>query len=188
MEEKNQVFRGSIWEKDALLTEENGYVRHLLDNYVQHFVGNILDLVGLLLLLQPLEHLLLVLEITLVHHRDTFLEVEHRGYLIDTVLLGFVHIVDFHERYAELVTLVVDVLQFVENLLRLSVVVIVCGGSGISSNIIYFDLIVGANAGPSRVRLTEQHGQGLPVLDETVQHLIGNVLDLVFLELRQQPF
>ena len=35
--------------------------------------------------------------------------------------------------------------------------------------------------------LTEQHGKGFSILDQTIQHFVGDILDLVLLQLRQQP-
>lgn len=99
---------------------------HLLYNYVEHLVGDVLDLVSLLLLLQPFEHLLLVLEIALVYHRNALLEVEHCRYFLNAILLSLLRIIDLHECYAELIAFIVDVLQFIENSLRLPIVIVVC--------------------------------------------------------------
>lgn len=109
-----------------ILTKENSYVLHLFYNYVEHLIGDVLNLVSLLLLLQPFEHLLFVLEITLIYHRNALLEVEHRRYFLNAILLSLLRVVNLHERHAELIALIVDVLQFIENFLRLPIVIVVC--------------------------------------------------------------
>lgn len=100
-------------------------MRHLLDDHVQHFVGDILDLIALLLLLQPFQHLLLVFQISLVQLRYSLLEIQHAGNFFDAILLRFLRVVDLHEDHAKLIALVIDVLQFVENLLRFPIVVVI---------------------------------------------------------------
>lgn len=109
-----------------ILTKKNGYVRHLFYNHVEHLIGDVLDLVSLLLLLQPFEHLLFVLEIALVYHRNALLKIEHCRYFLNAVLLSLLRVVDLHERHAELIAFIVDVLQFIEYSLRLPIVVVIC--------------------------------------------------------------
>lgn len=160
-------------------------MRHLLDNHVEHLVGDVFNLVDLLLLLQPLQHLILVLEVALVHHRNPLLKVEHRRHFFNAVLLRFFRVVDLHERHAELIALVVNVLQLVENPLRLAIVVVVCDRHKYIPNIIHIQQR--SIRAIFHEKLTEKYSQGFSILDKTVQHLVGDVLDLVLLELRQQP-
>lgn len=99
---------------------------HLLYYHVEHLVSDVFDLVDLLLLLQPFEHFLFVLEVALVYHRNALLEVKHRRYFLNTVFLSLFRVIDLHECYAELIAFIVDVLQFIENSLRLPIVIVVC--------------------------------------------------------------
>ena len=100
-------------------------MRHLLDDHIEHFIRDVFDVIAFLLTLQPLQHLLFVLQVSFVQCWYSFLEVEHAGNLFDTVFLRFLRVVDLHEDYPQLIALVVDIFQFVENLLRFSVVVVV---------------------------------------------------------------
>lgn len=99
---------------------------HLLYNHVEHLVGDILDLINFLLLLQPFEHFLLVFEIALVYHWNALLEVEHCRYFLNAILLCLLRVIDLHECYAELIAFIVNVLQFIEDSLRLPIVIVVC--------------------------------------------------------------
>lgn len=107
-------------------TEENCDVRHLFDDHVQHLVGDVFYVVALLLLFEPLEDFLLVLQIPFVIRRYSLLEVQETRYLVDSVFFRFVDVVNFHENYPQLVALVVDVLQLAQDALRFPIVVVVC--------------------------------------------------------------
>lgn len=109
----------------VLVVEQHRNVLHLFDDHVQHLIGDVLDLIRAGLAVEPLEHVLLILHVTFVHGWDTLLEVNELGELGDAVVLGFLGVVHLDEVDAQLVALVVDVLQFVQDLVGFLVIVVV---------------------------------------------------------------
>lgn len=98
---------------------------HFLDNQVQHLIGNVLNLVRTLLFLDPLQDILLLHQVALVDRGNALLKVHQLGDLLDAVLLGLFRVVDLHEQDAQLIALVVNVLELGQDLLGLFVVVVV---------------------------------------------------------------
>lgn len=110
------------------LTEQDGNMVHLSDDNVEHLVGDIFDLIRACLQFHPPKDFLLNLEISFVHGWDSLLEVQELWELFDSVLLGFLEVVNFHKGNAELIALVVDVLELTEHNVGFLVVVVVWRG------------------------------------------------------------
>ena len=62
---------------------------------------------------------------TFVHVWYPFLEEYQCRQRIDSVLLGFLYVGNFHERYIMLVTVVIDVLQFTKDFLALLLILVI---------------------------------------------------------------
>jgi hypothetical protein len=108
------------------LTEQNSHVVHLGNDDVQHFVGDVFNLIGARLKFHPSQQFFFLLEISFVNGRDSLLEVQKLWQLVDSVLLGLLSVVDFHKRNSELIALVIDVLQLCQDFVRLLIVVVIC--------------------------------------------------------------
>lgn len=87
-------------------------MRGLLDELVQHFVGDIFDSVGGQLFDKPSQHLFLIGQIAVIKARDFVLEVDKSWEVIDAIFFSNIIVIDFDERDSFLVALVIDVLQF----------------------------------------------------------------------------
>lgn len=98
---------------------------HLGDDNVEHLIGDVFDFIGARLQFHPPQHFLLLLKISLINRRNSLLEIQKLRQLVDSILLRFIGVVDFHECNAKLVALIVDVLQFGEDFVGLFVVVVV---------------------------------------------------------------
>uniref|UniRef100_A0A8D8VWH9 Transmembrane protein n=1 Tax=Cacopsylla melanoneura TaxID=428564 RepID=A0A8D8VWH9_9HEMI len=111
------------------------------------------------MILQPLQNLLFLLQVSSKQCWNSLLKVHESGNLLNSVFLGLILVVYLHKHNSQIVTLVIDVFQLVENFLRLAIIVVV-----------------------------EKNSHGFSLLDQPVQHFISNVFDLVFLQLIYQPF
>ena len=106
---------------------------------------------------QPGQDLLLILENPRVQRRDSVLEVNQGGQVVEPVLLGFVDIVDADEGHTLRVALVVDLLQFGQRRVALLFLSIVCA---MIQNIVHASIRVDVLC-YSHFFLTEKDGQML---------------------------
>jgi hypothetical protein len=158
------------------LTKEDGQLFLLFDQFVQHLLGDVFDVIFLEQVRQPLENFLFHRQVTGVDDGDTFTEEDQGGQSLDAVLLSFDQTVDPDELDVLLVAFVVDILQFGQDLDVVQVVLVIwkriCRVSIVRSEV---------------MSLTEEHGEVLLLVDEFVQYFVGNFFDLVVLQLMEQP-
>ncbi|KZC09823.1 hypothetical protein WN55_00469, partial [Dufourea novaeangliae] len=81
-----------------------------------------------------------VFTITFVHVRYSSLEEYQCRKTVDTVLLSFLQIGDLDERYVMLITIVVDVLQFGEDLLTLLLILIVSRQTFVNDRLLFTEI------------------------------------------------
>ena len=101
-------------------------MRRFFDEFIEHFIGDVLDHVGSGLLDQPGEDHLLVQEVAVVETGDLVLEINQCGNDVDAVLSGHAVVVDLDEADRLAVADFVDLLQLGQDLMRLVVVVVIC--------------------------------------------------------------
>jgi len=156
------------------LTKEDGQLFLLFDQFVQHLLGDVFDVIFLEQVRQPLENFLFHRQVTGVDDGDTFTEEDQSGQPLDAVLLSFDQTVDPDELDVLLVAFVVDILQFGQDLDVVQVVLVIwkriCRVSIVRSEV---------------VSLTEEHGEVLLLVDEFVQYFVSNFFDLVVLQLME---
>ena len=119
---------------------------------LQHFVVDLLDVVLLGQVRQPLQHRPRVRRVALVHVRNSRVEEEEGGHLFNAVLAGHVFVVGLDQvERRHVLDVVVDVVEHVERL--------------------FVDLLV--------VLVVEEHRDLRPLSDEPLHHLIGHHLHRV---------
>lgn len=69
----------------------------LFDEFVEHFIGDVLDHVGSELFDEPREHLFFVFQIAVVETRNLLLKVDKRWDVIDAILTSNRFVVDLHK-------------------------------------------------------------------------------------------
>lgn len=82
----------------------------LLDEFVEHFISDVLDHVGCELFDEPRKHLFFVFQIAVVKARNLLLKVDERRDVIDTIFASHRFVVDLHKRYACVVVAVVVII------------------------------------------------------------------------------
>jgi hypothetical protein len=110
-----QVFENLLADVTVLLVEVDGQVLRVLDQILQHDSSDELDAVFGALLDQPLQHLLLFFEVPFEHAPHSFFEVHQDGKVCSAVVLGDFEVLRFDEDDAVALAVVVDVLQFFED-------------------------------------------------------------------------
>lgn len=100
-------------------------MRERFDELVLHLIGDFWDFGVLLLMNQPAQQLLLLHQVTLINMRNSTLEQNHCGKLLNSPLVSLVVIVNLHEGNVVLIAFIVDVFELGEDLLRLLGVFIV---------------------------------------------------------------
>lgn len=103
----------------------HAHVLVLLNQVLQNLVGDLLDGGGVLLQLEPLQHFLLVHQVTLVDGWDFIFKVHQRRQMVQAVLAGLLGIIQAGDHDLFLLELVINVLQLVQHADVLLVVLVV---------------------------------------------------------------
>lgn len=141
---------------DCVLTEQHHQIVDVPDQRVQrlrrHILDDVLLVAGRLVLHQPLEHILLLGQFTLEQDGNLPPIVHQRGQTAQIVLVGQRGIVDLHETDAQLIGLVIDVLQLLQ-----------CLGAALAFRLVWSLVVCVCMCGDECVGMCVLYGTGFGV-------------------------